>query len=99
MFSVSNILAIFSIKTEFHNAFIIERDNGTLHWIFLRDETELRRLCLTFSTKFNIYVDNNEDTSAKPQTFSHIYKRCTRMSHFGNFWMCNYNNDLFLQKL
>lgn len=93
MIFLQDISAIFSIRTEFHNVLVIEHKNGVLHWLFLRDECELRRLSLTFSEKLNIPVDDNEDTATKPQTFGRIYKQCTKMSNFGNFWMCNYNND------
>jgi hypothetical protein len=92
-FRCKEIVELWAVKTEEHQAFVVKRDNGLIEWAFFREESELDRLSQTLSTLWGLPVEDgstldvNDDSGAC--TLMQLATRCALLPDLwktaGNF--------------
>lgn len=80
--SIKDIASVLMISTESHYVLLLQREKGSVDWLFLRSESELKRLIRTFETRWRLIVEDCSQSFELP--YSRYYKQCIEMPDYWN---------------
>jgi hypothetical protein len=79
-----DIAALASLNTLRHHLLILRRESGDSDAIFLRNESELQRLCSSFANHWQLSVEELSETAAQADpAYSRLYAICCQL---GDVW-------------
>jgi hypothetical protein len=72
-----DIASVASLNTIRHHLLILRRESGDSEIIFLRNESELQRLCFSFANHWQLSVEELSETAAQADPiYSRLYSMC-----------------------
>lgn len=76
-----DIAALASLNTFRHHLLILRRESGDSEVIFLRNESELQRVCASFGTHWQLNIEELSETTAQADpAYSKIYTQCCQLA-------------------
>lgn len=76
-----DIAALASLNTLRHHLLILRRNSGDSEIIFLRNESELQRLCASFANHWQLNVEELSETSAQSDpSYTRLYTMCCQLN-------------------
>jgi hypothetical protein len=82
-----DISSLASLNTLRHHIMILRRESGDSEIIFLRNESELQRLCSSFANYWQLNVEELSESSAQADpAYSRIYNQCCQLT---DVWSTN----------
>ncbi|KAH7721305.1 PH domain-containing protein [Aphelenchoides avenae] len=82
-FSVREIRAVYSIRTETQHAVVLLRDSGHREWIFLRTHAEQGRLLRTLRLKWQLEVIESDEQKG-PTPYHELFTQCLQLADHWN---------------